>query len=103
KTTSTTAIYTLSLHDALPISGAGDHGAGNAKGNDLDRRDHGAALDACPVGEGSEGDGGFDGVEGVDRRPVHAQDTRRSSEKIDRSEEHTSELQSRENLVCRLL
>src|SRR5690606_39436572 len=28
---------------------------------------------------------------------------RRGSSKLDRSEEHTSELQSRENLVCRLL
>src|ERR1039457_7700110 len=58
--TATTEIYTLSLHDALPIS---------------DRctvPDHGRQ-------EGSRGDGGY------------------------RSEEHTSELQSPCNLVCRLL
>src|SRR5260370_5391886 len=60
--TATTEIYTLSLHDALPISG---------------RRDHVAD------GRGEEAGGG--GVE------------------PDRSEEHTSELQSHLNLVCRLL
>src|SRR5690606_40998917 len=36
-------------------------------------------------------------------RIVHARDTLVSFEKARRSEEHTSELQSRENLVCRLL
>src|SRR5579883_3667541 len=57
--TATTEIYTLSLHDALPISG---------------------------------GTGAF--ASGTPRpgRPGGP-----------RSEEHTSELQSRENLVCRLL
>src|SRR5437870_8984273 len=60
-----TEIYTLSLHDALPISGMALLGAGGAF--------TGAAL-------GSKAD----------------QDTTRS-------EEHTSELQSRGHLVCRLL
>src|SRR5215203_7437403 len=59
--TATTEIYTLSLHDALPIR----------------RR----ALHAV-VGESIE---------------------RFASEPDDRSEEHTSELQSRQYLVCRLL
>src|SRR2546430_12640739 len=67
--TATTEIYTLSLHDALPISGAG------------------ALL-------GGEEPGGPD----VQRRRL-----RRVDGAVHRSEEHTSELQSQSNLVCRLL
>src|SRR3712207_7114659 len=70
--TATTEIYTLSLHDALPICAS----PGRELRRDLRalrRHPHSrrlvAALDACPV----------------------------------RSEEHTSELQSRQYLVCRLL
>src|SRR5256885_5128337 len=58
--TATTEIYTLSLHDALPICEV----AGCVRGH--------------PLGQGGFGQGG-------------------------RSEEHTSELQSPCNLVCRLL
>src|SRR2546427_8341737 len=65
--TATTEIYTLSLHDALPISRA----ALRAKRRGLDRG----------------GNGGVD-------VPVRC---------ARRSEEHTSELQSQSNLVCRLL
>src|SRR5690606_41676213 len=70
--TATTEIYTLSLHDALPIylPGAG-----------LSR----SALDARRAS----------GLE------VEARVAPRETDL--RSEEHTSELQSRENLVCRLL
>src|SRR6266511_5554043 len=35
--------------------------------------------------------------------PAHRADARRQARPSSRSEEHTSELQSRENLVCRLL
>src|SRR5438093_13781818 len=71
--TATTEIYTLSLHDALPISegDCGGHGAGG----------EGVGAVEC-VGQehpGAEAGGG------------------------ERSEEHTSELQSLTNLVCRLL
>src|SRR5436309_12359914 len=62
--TATTEIYTLSLHDALPISG--DWRAGSAGRSPASRR---CCCWRCAR----------------------------------RSEEHTSELQSRENLVCRLL
>src|SRR5438445_7813148 len=62
--TATTDIYTLSLHDALPIW--------------FDRHREGAVHAA-------RSDRGFDVA------------------KIPRSEEHTSELQSRQYLVCRLL
>src|SRR3712207_9075305 len=59
--TATTEIYTLSLHDALPIS------AGSGSDDRVHRRLH----------HGAKG--------------------------LERSEEHTSELQSRQYLVCRLL
>src|SRR5690606_42110976 len=62
--TATTEIYTLSLHDALPI------------------------LRAAPQRPRQEG---------ADRLCARGHITGL------RSEEHTSELQSRENLVCRLL
>src|SRR6266566_9698121 len=68
--TATTEIYTLSLHDALPILPGG--GRGRAQG--------------APVGLRRRGRRGA-------RRPRRRR----------RSEEHTSELQSPCNLVCRLL
>src|SRR6266511_6115110 len=69
--TATTEIYTLSLHDALPIFIAG-------------------RLFGPPLG-GPRAD-----------LPRPARDLRGELH-LPRSEEHTSELQSRENLVCRLL
>src|SRR2546422_11706748 len=63
--TATTEIYTLSLHDALPISRARQNASGSRAS-----RSRSAAPASAP---GS------------------------------RSEEHTSELQSRLHLVCRLL
>src|SRR2546428_5770684 len=78
--TATTEIYTLSLHDALPIS----HGAGPP----------GIRRGSVPDRAG--------------RRPGRRQPGRerhRHSHRDEpvRSEEHTSELQSRSDLVCRLL
>src|SRR5947209_2844242 len=64
--TATTEIYTLSLHDALPISAH-------------------ERQTASSVDNG------------------HGRLERRSIETTTRSEEHTSELQSRQYLVCRLL
>src|SRR5256885_9912690 len=77
--TATTEIYTLSLHDALPISPAGRGGA--ALG--------GVCRNARVPGRVARV-GGRGGAEHYDRFPL-------------RSEEHTSELQSPCNLVCRLL
>src|SRR5256885_10895683 len=84
----TTEIYPLSLHDALPISGV----RGRRRDADRPRRRR------------------------RDRRPRAARAARRDAEgRVDagaprrrrgarvRSEEHTSELQSPCNLVCRLL
>src|SRR2546422_2288266 len=73
--TATTEIYTLSLHDALPISPRGRH------------RNR-AVRPARRLGR----DGAARGAR--DQEPPHADS---------RSEEHTSELQSRLHLVCRLL
>src|SRR5256886_5726921 len=69
--TATTEIYTLSLHDALPISASGKNGT--------------SATTCAPDARGTRSS---------------AWAGRRSSR---RSEEHTSELQSQSNLVCRLL
>src|SRR5215475_16233021 len=66
--TATTEIYTLSLHDALPIC-----------------RPNGRTLSSADNAEARH-----------EPKPS-------ASRTVDRSEEHTSELQSRENLVCRLL
>src|SRR2546427_6689953 len=62
--TATTEIYTLSLHDALPIYRGGKLTRERTPGRDVFPREVGSAA---------------------------------------RSEEHTSELQSQSNLVCRLL
>src|SRR2546422_4384184 len=70
--TATTEIYTLSLHDALPIL-------------------HRAAHDVCTRR-------GTSRAWRLRRGVAAARMLRR-----DRSEEHTSELQSRLHLVCRLL
>src|SRR5258708_26404219 len=71
--TATTEIYTLSLHDALPISQEA-HPTAWAEGVPVDPADRAA-------------------------RPAAS---RRLSDRT-RSEEHTSELQSPDHLVCRLL
>src|SRR5438552_17573394 len=76
--TATPEIYTLSLHDALPISVIlGSPGLGKSRAiGELERRLEGVAavlLARCDAAGGA------------------------------RSEEHTSELQSPDHLVCRLL
>src|SRR5207237_8285407 len=86
----TPEIYTLSLHDALPISGD----AGDRK------------LDAADLRMGT------DSGRRNDTREQRARDVEQREELVipvagakigGRSEEHTSELQSHLNLVCRLL
>src|SRR3712207_7673787 len=74
--TATTEIYTLSLHDALPISGR--------------RPDRPDLLCRADL-RGGSGE--------LRPRPRQARPRRGPY----RSEEHTSELQSRQYLVCRLL
>src|SRR2546430_11825860 len=79
--TATTEIYTLSLHDALPICGAR-------------HRDVGDALQPAParVHDGRQRSRQYSAQSGGVPFLAPA-----------RSEEHTSELQSQSNLVCRLL
>src|SRR3712207_8971340 len=86
--TATTEIYTLSLHDALPIW----------PGSSRLRR---------PCGEAR-----FPSLAGGRPRPrpgvgavirASASGPSRPAGAVERSEEHTSELQSRQYLVCRLL
>src|SRR5438034_5593464 len=69
----TTEIYTLSLHDALPISSPSSSGAGRRRWSGTGWTGGTRAGSAC--------------------RAVSPM----------RSEEHTSELQSHSDLVCRLL
>src|SRR2546429_4807868 len=93
--TATTEIYTLSLHDALPI-------CSRRPGYGLrDQRRRPGSLEgrgSCRFRRG--------------RRVADADDRRRARAELGlgnrvtrgwRSEEHTSELQSRLHLVCRLL
>src|SRR3712207_7058234 len=81
--TATTEIYTLSLHDALPISGpAVECRQGLAQAVQLGRCGGRRPRAEDAVGRPREPDGGC---------------------LAQRSEEHTSELQSRQYLVCRLL
>src|SRR2546430_12547323 len=75
--TATTEIYTLSLHDALPIS-----------------------IPAGPGEHHLHGHGGLDGLVPAGGRP---QGEALGAAPCTRSEEHTFELQSQSNLVCRLL
>src|SRR5256885_7120324 len=85
--TATTEIYTLSLHDALPISAAVQvQQHGQARGRRL------AALHGRIETRRQQG--------AIARRNLQIIDTRQNRL---RSEEHTSELQSPCNLVCRLL
>src|SRR2546430_10799396 len=85
--TATTEIYTLSLHDALPISAV------------VCARYHRAQavaiawevihqIELCSIRAGT---------------PVDLRLDKLLPQRLARSEEHTSELQSQSNLVCRLL
>src|SRR5690606_40450473 len=87
----TTCLYTLSLHDALPISGTAEGGV--LLGPVAQPEDVGDPPAAEVVEHGD--------VLGQPDRVVEVGQQRGDRDR--RSEEHTSELQSRENLVCRLL
>src|SRR5688572_32451583 len=90
--TATTEIYTLSLHDALPICFRGGF---LRLPHDLRVAGHLEALrDPLEVALAPD-------VGEADRQDAH--EHRRLAEGQGRSEEHTSELQSQSNLVCRLL
>src|SRR2546429_5341094 len=83
--TATTEIYTLSLHDALPISAAA--------GSNVSRLPSGSQAHPVDSSRGRN--------TGSLWQPACA--ATRPTTCSSRSEEHTSELQSRLHLVCRLL
>src|SRR3712207_8221409 len=89
--TATTEIYTLSLHDALPISRPGTAAAR--------RRRRRGWLRLWTWGRVRRI---VSGIERVTRRRCRLLPAAHL-EHLRRSEEHTSELQSRQYLVCRLL
>src|SRR3712207_9553508 len=87
--TATTEIYTLSLHDALPISSCGMWDAASVW---FDEQCYVRAQDSNQRNTGPPA---------VERANLTTRP--RGQPQILRSEEHTSELQSRQYLVCRLL
>src|SRR3712207_8235592 len=91
--TAPTEIYTLSLHDALPISG------GRAHRHPQGRLPGGVGNPAATVGHPIIAAAGGLSVVPSGRPSCVARYLRFRR----RSEEHTSELQSRQYLVCRLL
>src|SRR5207253_9143329 len=97
----TTRTYTLSLHDALPIWRTARLRR-LRRGRRPDRGGAAAAVPGDPVRRDREGAPGRvqHAVAAARRRPA---DGRPRPHRGLRSEEHTSELQSRGHLVCRLL
>src|SRR3712207_8601728 len=91
KDTATTEIYTLSLHDALPISLENLGTLADAQ------KQCRCDFDVYSVDFWCDGKGDLRGA-APERFPGGLEPVRRK-----RSEEHTSELQSRQYLVCRLL
>src|SRR5688572_32052224 len=87
--TATTEIYTLSLHDALPISFRGSLTKSYAFGA------------TAPNAGGRRQDGS--GASGAQTKIKSPREAKPWPAHRARSEEHTSELQSQSNLVCRLL
>src|SRR3712207_8772668 len=92
--TATTEIYTLSLHDALPICDT----------------DEGLAAEVLDVGEPGLREAVHQDVPARRRAGEDPGEPAAADDEVaaqvaaaHRSEEHTSELQSRQYLVCRLL
>src|SRR5207249_12064770 len=90
--------YTLSLHDALPILRGQVLLAGQAGFTES-----GSKILGRPAAEKSPVRSGSVGTVVVNTVPWRRQNARAISPLPARSEEHTSELQSRFDLVCRLL
>src|SRR2546430_10608463 len=87
--TAATELYPLSLHDALPISVRGPERPRSAP-----HRPH------LPRGPG---DGEVEADQGAPAGQTRGDLHRAHGRAVHRSEEHTSELQSQSNFVCRLL
>src|SRR3712207_7294215 len=89
--TATTEIYTLSLHDALPISTPRRQYTAAETGGQSVADFFRTLLAARPPAVATA------------PAPARASTPQTPAETTGRSEEHTSELQSRQYLVCRLL
>src|SRR5690606_41817807 len=95
----TSAMSALALHDALPISPVGaSTPTGTLPFGVRAVSEIGTAASAV-----AEGRLDIAGVAGLSAWADTTTASGRWSGRFQRSEEHTSELQSRENLVCRLL
>src|SRR5439155_24460807 len=90
--TATTDIYTLSLHDALPISPHQIEGFGKQTAGCIDSDIYADTREGFYFGGGVFSIWVYDRISAKTFGSLPA-----------RSEEHTSELQSRGHLVCRLL
>src|SRR5690606_40769897 len=95
----TAVLHALCLHDALAIYLAG-----------FPARECGRMVAGLEAEHAVRGAGEDSHVSDVSRDPSRSvsrvrerQEAQRRAHTAERSEEHTSELQSRENLVCRLL
>src|SRR5690606_41530232 len=95
KAPATTAVSPLSLHDALPICFRRDGAEALriAHSLEIERKHFRRGIVQLPVDDLVEAEIGL----------VAGRDEMGQADAARRSEEHTSELQSRENLVCRLL
>src|SRR5690606_39526893 len=101
--TATTELYTLSLHDALPICGAKEPTGELASAINEAFGSFEAFKDAfSKAAAGRFGSGWAWLVVTKDGKLAVTSTPNQDTPVMDgRSEEHTSELQSRENLVCR--
>src|SRR5690606_41191106 len=88
------ALSTLSLHDALPIFGS-------SPGSTTRGARCSSTTPWCPGRSGTASPPTSPPTSGAQSRPLPTTPLPTTTPR--RSEEHTSELQSRENLVCRLL
>src|SRR5207244_11841884 len=98
-TTAHSDVYTLALHDALPISRI-DNGPGTHDGPDL------VSIMVAEADVGLLADAGAAALEQRPRLGLVLGEQEvldGAAEHRGRSEEHTSELQSPDHLVCRLL
>src|SRR5690606_40932259 len=99
---SPTRVYTLSLHDALPIYPGRQEACEPVRSRALEERFAVTPIGLCALNDLSLGNQQVlvEALRQFARFGVAEKDGVAGP---DRSEEHTSELQSRENLVCRLL
>src|SRR5690606_41763971 len=96
-------LYSLSLHDALPICVALKQGAGCVEDLVVDDRsaDRGLSAEVQLAAQRVDGRAVFRANREGAGRQASARARFHLGDGLVRSEEHTSELQSRENLVCR--